>query len=171
MEALLHKRCVLPPTSVIDVSDGHDHFLIHDVYSVQGQVITVLEKWITQVTKGINKSFNIFLNVTCELWDVWDGSWWEVKEWMEGHSNSWIIRDISGPATIHLLSAAGFPLSPTASPSPQPEHSTVHALGRAPCPEKLFLFYVRQISQWSCTIGCLLTRQSISLNWLVKLHA
>ena len=34
-------------TSVIDICDGHDHFLIHDVYSVQGQVITVLEKWIT----------------------------------------------------------------------------------------------------------------------------
>ena len=46
-EALLHKHCVLLQTSVIDICDGHDHFLIHDVYSVQGQVITVLEKWIT----------------------------------------------------------------------------------------------------------------------------
>ena len=52
------------------------------------------------------------LNVTYELWD---GSWWEVKELMEWYSNSWIIRDISGPATIHLLGAA---LSPTASLSP-----------------------------------------------------
>ena len=37
-----------------------------DVFSVQGQVTTVLEKWFTQVTKGINKSFNIPLE--CDLW-------------------------------------------------------------------------------------------------------
>ena len=114
MEALLHKQCVLLPTSVIDVSDGHDHFLI--LVSIVSRVKSSLSSrnGLPRPQKASTRASTSFLNVSLELWD---GSWWEVKEWMEWHSNSWIIRDISGPATIHLLNAAGFPLSPTASPS------------------------------------------------------
>ena len=57
-----------------------------------------------------------YLKETCVLWDsVW---WCSYPGRWEKPSNSWIMCDISGPATIHLLMTAAFSVRPTAPPSP-----------------------------------------------------
>ena len=46
-------------------------------------------------------------------------SWWSFSSvWLLLPSNSWIILESSGPATIHVLKADGFSVGSTAPPSP-----------------------------------------------------
>ena len=78
MEALLHKQYVLLLINAMGICNGQDHFFIHDIVCVKGtQVANILEKWISQFTKGATRFLASFLNVTYSLWDF---SLWEVKD-------------------------------------------------------------------------------------------
>ena len=76
--------------------------------------------------------------------------WWKLVSFSGFFSDTWnsfIMRAISGPATIHLWSAATFCVRPTAPPLPSHKQCFVHVLGPLRCSR-------------SCALSC----------WLLTCH-
>ena len=61
---------------------------------------------------------DIFQKILLNSWMLIMVSWLAVTECLLSPLNSLVIRTISGPATVHLLSALVFPVRPIAPPDP-----------------------------------------------------
>ena len=108
-----------------------------------------------------------------ETYVLWDFAWCSGPGHWEKPSNSWIMRDISGPATIHLLRAAAFSVRPTAPPSPLTRAFNCSCAWSSAIPENdLVVLCATNLpsKKWVYTEGWSVESEVISLKWIERLR-
>ena len=110
------------------------------------------------------------LKETCVLWDsVWcsDPGRWEKP------SNSWIMLDISGPVTIHLIRAASFSVRPTTPHSPWSRALNCSGAWSSAIPENdPVVLCATNLPSQKCvyTEGWSVESEVMSLKWIERLR-